>query len=322
MDQCPRCGSGVKKFGTFKNRNGLVQRYRCKYCGHTFNDIHAFQCIRLDDSKVAQIVHLLCEGVGIRACARLCQCDKNTVLNVLTTVGEKCEKLHDKLVRNLTVDSLQLDEIWSRVAIRQRRTIPQDRYRGDFYTFLGITEAKLIAGHFTGKRDAISTDFFINDLRSRVIGRTQITTDAFGSYQPTIARYFNGDVDYAVMQKIYEATPGTVNVIDPIRRYSAPRCVGVEIKHISGEPDTDKICTSHIERCNLSVRHFTKRFCRLGLGWSRKLENHRAAVALFVVHYNFCKRHSTLGTSPAVRSKLTDHIWTPQELIQRLAETN
>lgn len=323
MTTCPECGGKFKKFGSFKNRNGIVQRYRCKACGKTFNDLHTFQGIRLDDSKIVQIVHLLTEGCGVRATARLADCDKNTVLEVLRTVGDKCERLHDKIVRNISVDSLQLDELWARVGIRQQRANPWDKFRGDFYTFLAFeSQSKLIVSHYTGKRDSASTDFFVDDLASRVAGRAQITTDAFPSYPDTIRRYFNGRTDYAVMQKIYKTFGNALDVPDPIRRYSAPKCVGVTVEMLAGEPDTDKICTSHVERVNLSVRHFTKRFGRLGLGWSRKLENHRAAVALFVVSHNFCKRHSTLGTSPAVRSKLTDHVWTAAELVQRLSETN
>lgn len=320
---CPHCGSGAKKFGSFKNSNGIVQRYRCKYCDHTFNDLHAFNSIRLDDAKVVQIVHCLTEGCGIRATSRLTGCDKNTVLSVLRTVGEKCEKLHDQLVRNVAVDSLQLDELWARVGIRQQRTTPRDKLRGDFYTFLAFArDSKLIVSHFTGKRDAVSTDFFVHDLAARIKDRAQITTDAYAAYRDTVLRYFNGRSDYSILQKVY-ATPlqASVDAMDPIRRYSAPVCIGVKVYIISGEPDVDRICTSHIERCNLSVRHFTKRFARLGLGWSRKLNNHRAAVALFVVSYNFCKRHTSLGTSPAVRSKLTDHVWTVAELVERLSAT-
>lgn len=300
-----------------------MQRYRCKFCNRTFNDHHAFTGIRLDNTKVAQIVHLLTEGCGIRATARLSGCDKNTVLGVLRTVGEKCQKFHDRVVRNISVDSLQVDELWARVGIRQKRTTPQDKLRGDFYTYLALErETKLIVSHFTGKRDAVSTDFFVDDLAKRVAHRAQITTDAFSAYRDAIRRCFNGRADYAVMQKEYATPFQALDIVDPIRRYSAPECIGVTIEILAGDPDTDKICTSHIERCNLSVRHFTKRFGRLGLGWSRKLANHRAAVALFVVAHNFLKRHSSLGTSPAVRSKLTDHVWTPPELIQRLSETN
>jgi IS1 family transposase len=262
------------------------------------------------------------EGVGIRATARLADCDKNTVLEVLRTVGDKCERFHDKIIRNITVDNLQLDELWARVGIRQQRISPWEKYRGDFYTFLALEgESKLIVSHYTGKRDTVSTDFFIYDLEQRLAGRVQITTDAWAAYPDTIRRYLLSRLDYAIMQKIYRAPFKDLDTIDPLRRYGAPQCVGVTVEILGGEPDTDKICTSHVERCNLSVRHFTKRFGRLGLGWSRKLENHRAAVALFVVAHNFCKRHSTLGTSPAVRSKLTDHVWNAQELVKRLSET-
>jgi IS1 family transposase len=238
----------------------------------------------------------------------------------LEEVGAACDRLHDKLVRNVVTDSCQIDELWARVAIRQSRTTPQDKERGDFYTFLGLTaREKLIVSHRTGKRDYQTTESFVKDLASRIPGRIQITSDAWRAYPALIRRYLLERLDYAVMVKQYATTPGEV---EAKRRYSPAPFTGVTIKVRAGAPRADRICTSFVERQNLSVRHFTKRFGRLGLGWSRKLDNHRAAVSLFVAAHNFCKVHSSLGCTPAVGAGLTDHNWSVEELLKAACESN
>jgi len=332
MTTCLACGSEIKKFGSFKTRSGSVQRFRClnPACGKTFNEQRRFIGLCLDEAKIVQIVRCLTEGCGVRATARLCGCDKNTVLEVVRTIGEKCERFHDEIVRDIKTESIQLDELWARVGIRQSLTTPSDQLRGDFFTFLGIDRrTKLIISHLTGKRDYENTNDFVADLASRVSGVVQITCDGFKPYVPTIRRHLLGRLNLAVMQKIYGTLNGKDNFdplanwnsFDPIRRYSPPQCTGIKLKTVAGEPDVDKICTSHIERLNLSVRTFNRRFTRLCLGWSRKLANHRYSVALFVVAYNFCKVHSTLGCTPAVGARLTNHVWSIEELVKRLSET-
>jgi hypothetical protein len=184
------------------------------------------------------------------------------------------------------------------------------------YTFLALTaHEKLIVSYYTGKRDGVSTDYFVADLGKRIAGRTQITTDSFKPYPDTLRRYFLDRLDYAVMQKKFATLPGEV---EASRRYSPAPFVGVTIRVKAGAPRRDRICTSHVERANLSVRHFNKRFARLDLGWSRKLDNHRHAVSLFVAAHNFCKVHSTLGTTPAVAAKLAAEPWTIERLIQEI----
>jgi IS1 family transposase len=233
---------------------------------------------------------------------------------VLETVGHQCKTLHDRLVRNLTVGSLQIDELWSKVGVKQARS-DGDPERGDFYTFLAITaREKLIVSQYTGKRDNESTDIFVEDVAKRIDGRVQITTDGWQAYPDAIRSYLLDRLDYAVMQKNY-AVP--LAAVEASRRYSPAPFVGVTIRTVAGAPRPDRICTSHIERANLSVRHFNKRFVRLGLGWSRKLANHRHSVALFVASHNFVKVHTTLGCTPAVGAKLTDHNWTIEELIEQ-----
>ncbi|MBI4664508.1 MAG: transposase [Verrucomicrobia bacterium] len=257
---------------------------------------------------------LFSEGCGVRAISRLTNSHTQTVLSVLETVGEKLAQFLDTRIRNIEVEwGLQIDEIWSRVAIRQSRTTPADRERGDFYTFLALdARTKLIVSNYTGKRDYESTDIFAADVASRVKGRVQITTDGWAAYPDTIRKYLLERLDYAVMQKNYDATPGEV---EAKRRYSPAPFVGVTVEIRAGNPRRDRICTSFVERANLSVRHFNKRFVRLGLGWSRKLANHRHAVTIFVATHNFCKVHKTLGCAPAVGAKLTDHTWTIEELL-------
>ena len=327
---CHCCNGEAKKIGFYRSQKRIVQRYLCTRCSKSFSEPHPLDGLRLDEAKIVQIIKLLAEGVGVRAAARLAGCDKNTVLEVLRVIGAKCERFHDEIVRDIKTESIQLDELWARVGIRQSLTTPSDQLRGDFFTFLGIDRrTKLIISHLTGKRDYENTNDFVADLASRVSGVVQITCDGFKPYVPTIRRHLLGRLNLAVMQKIYGTLNGKDNFdplanwnsFDPIRRYSPPQCTGIKLKTVAGEPDVDKICTSHIERLNLSVRTFNRRFTRLCLGWSRKLANHRYSVALFVVAYNFCKVHSTLGCTPAVGARLTNHVWSIEELVKRLSET-
>jgi IS1 family transposase len=171
--------------------------------------------------------------------------------------------------------------------------------------------------HHTGKRDYENTDTFVADLSSRIVGRVQITSDGWKAYPDTIRHYLLERLDYAVMVKNYDAPQPQV---EASRRYSPAPFIGITTTVKAGNPRHDRICTSHVERANLSVRTFNRRFTRLCLGWSRKLENHRHAVAIFVAAHNFVKHHSTLGTAPAVGAGLTDHEWSIKELFQAVSE--
>ena len=316
---CHCCSGKVRKCGSFRNKNRLVQRYRCTRCGKTSSEDQPFNDLRIDDAKIVQIVKLLGEGLGVRACARLADCHIETVLSVLQTVGTKLAAFLDRNVRNLTVPSLQIDELWSRVFCAQKNTHPSNPEHGDFYTFLALdARTKLIISHFTGKRDGVSTNKLVADFASRIVGRLQITSDAWRSYPAAIRHHLLYRLDYAIMQKNFAAPPAEV---EASRRYSPAPFIGVTIKTIAGAPRADRICTSHVERVNLSVRHYCKRFVRLGLGYSRKLENHRLAVSLFVAVYNYTKVHSTLGCTPAVGAKLTTETWTIERLLQEATKS-
>jgi len=243
-----------------------VQRFKClnPACGKNFNEQRRFIGLCLDESKIVQIVRCLAEGCGVRATARLCGCDKNTVLEVIRVIGEKAEQFHDNTVRNVQTESIQLDELWARVGIRQSRTTEWDTERGDFYTYLALDRrTKLIISHLTGKRDYSNTNDFVADLAERVPGVVQITCDGWKPYAPTLRDHLLGRLNLAVMQKIYGRPDNKFDWDDTIRRYSPPKCTGIKLKTVADEPDVDKICTSHIERLNLSVRTFNRRFTRL-----------------------------------------------------------
>ncbi|HEX4120967.1 MAG TPA: IS1 family transposase [Verrucomicrobiae bacterium] len=315
---CHCCNGEVKRFGTFRNKNRMVQRFRCVRCGKTFSESQPLDDVRLEHQKVVQIVKLLCEGVGVRATGRLAGCDAHTVLGVLSVIGDKCADFLDRNIRNLDTTSIQIDELWARVGVRQNRTTPDDKERGDFYTFLAVeARNKLIISHYTGKRDGESTDIFVKDLASRITGRVQITSDAFTAYPAIIRQYLLERLDYALMVKKFATPPGEV---EAMRRYSPAPFIGTKIEVRAGAPREDRISTSHVERVNLTVRHFNKRFVRLGLGWSRKLANHRHAITLFVAAYNFCKVHATTGTTPAHGANLTDGPWMVERLIEQVCQ--
>lgn len=233
-------------------------------------------------------------------------------------VGTGCQRLHDRLARNVKTNSLQIDELWSKVACSQKNAPDGNEEKGDQYTFLALAaREKFIVSYHTGKRDTRNTDVFVQDVAQRVTGRIQITTDGFIPYPALIRQYLLERLDYAVMVKHFAETPGQV---EAARRYCPAPFVGVTFTVRAGNPRRDRICTSHVERQNLSVRHFNKRFARLSLGYSKTFHNHCYAIALFVCAYNFCKVHSTLGCTPAQAVNLAGEAWTIEKLIEEAAK--
>lgn len=274
--------------------------------------------MRVDFSKAAQVVNLLCEGVGIRAASRLTGLEEETVLNILETAGKHCEALLNTKLRNLKVNFVEIDELWAFVRCKQvnAREFSDD---GDQYTFLATdSDTKLIISQAVAKRTKENAFWFIRDLQTRIDGRCQISTDGFdgytgkGRFPGAIERNFGKDgVDYGTEIKMYES------YAEGQRRYSAPVCIGAHRRRRLGNPDRNRINTSHAERTNLSVRIFNRRFTRLTLGYSKKLENHRHAVALFTAHFNFCRVHSAHKQTPAQAAGLTDRVWTVGKLLSK-----
>jgi transposase-like protein len=188
---CHCCSGPTKKFGRFHNKNRLVQRFRCTRCGKTFSESQPLEGVRVETSKAVQVVHLLCEGMGIRAAARLSGLDEGTILNILETAGEHCARLLDARIRDVQVESVQADEMFAFVYCKQYNNVLKDPAKGEQYTFLAIDRgSKLILSHYVGKRTGESTDIFVADLRKRIKGHAQVTTDGLQS----LRRRFHGQL--------------------------------------------------------------------------------------------------------------------------------
>lgn len=268
---------------------------------------------RLTTVQRAQVVRCLCEGNSIRSTVRIIGVAKNTVVKLLCEMGCACADYHHKHVRNLVVRRLQCDEIWSFVGAKMKNVTPEQKQDGwgDVWTWTAIdADTKLCVTYFVGDRGKHSAFAFMEDCASRINGRVQITTDMHKPYLTAVENAFGGDADYAQLQKIYGAPEANE------ARYSPATCIGCEMKTVSGVPDPKHVSTSYVERQNLNMRMGMRRFTRLTNGFSKKVENHGHAVALYFAFYNFCRVHQTLRVTPAMEAGLTDHVWSIEELIR------
>lgn len=264
------------------------------------------------------------EGSSVRAAGRIAGAAKGTVLKLLADVGTACAAYQHEHLRNLPCTQLQCDEIWSFVAMHERR-VPDELKGGgvgDSWTWTAIcADTKLVPCWHIGARDADAATDFMEDLASRLANRVQLTTDGHKAYLRAVEQAFgwNG-ADYAMLVKLYGPGP------DGQRRYSPPECVGAEKVWIMGQPERAKVSTSYVEAQNLTMRMSVRRFTRLTTGYSKKLENHMHAVSLYFMHYNFSRPHHTLTkarrgihTTPAMAAGVTNRVWKLDE-IARLAD--
>lgn len=258
------------------------------------------------------IVSALTEGCSIRAVERLTDTHRDTVMRLGVRVGLGCAALHDALMRNLHVPRIEMDETWSYVGKKQKKLKPEDGSDvGDQYVFLALAgAAKAIVSYRVGKRTADNTRAFVMDLRERVLGAPEISSDAFQAYPVAVDLAFGLDCTFGTIEKHYAAP----QAVEAARRYSPADVVAVAKRSVVGRPK--HISTSYVERQNLSLRMAQRRFTRLTNAFSKKLENHCAAVALYVTHYNFCRVHEALRVTPAMQLGVTDHVWTISELVE------
>jgi IS1 family transposase len=263
--------------------------------------------------KQVAVISDLCEGVSIRATERLTGIHRDTIMRLGARVGTGCAKVHSRLMRDLNVSRLEFDEIWQFVGKKRKAVRDTDPDTvGDQYTYIALAgSAKAIISYYTGKRTNEATSAFARDVRARVLGAPEISTDGLNSYPFAIERAFKQDCSHGVIVKNYAAAAGVNS--EAARRYSPGDVVSVEVKTVSGTPRN--ISTSYIERQNLTVRMQQRRFTRLTNAFSKKFENHCAAVALYAMHYNFCRVHETLKITPAMQVGVTDHVWSIRELI-------
>ena len=263
--------------------------------------------------RAALAVQLLIEGNSIRSTERITKLDRNTIMRVLVLAGERCEKLLADRITRVKVRDVEADEMWGFVGMKEKAK--GNLYKnvaalGDAYTYVAIERnSKLILAWHLGKRNRQDTLAFITKLRRATDGIFQLTTDGWPSYLDAVERVFGTDIHFAQLVKVYAATR------DGEQRYSPAEVVDVEIVPRIGMPDYERICTSHVERQNLTMRMQIRRLTRLTNAFSKKWENLRAAVALHFAYYNFCRIHQSLRVTPAMEAGLTDHVWELRELL-------
>jgi IS1 family transposase len=267
----------------------------------------------LTEEQQCDVIAAFCEGVSIRGIERLHGIHRDTVMKLGVKVGEGCAVLHGKIMTNLHVSRLELDEVWSFLHTKRRNVKEGDPEEyGDQYLFLALDSVgKAIISWLVGKRNGRNTVSLMDDVRHRVLGNPEISTDGYPPYLKAIDLAFDGQASHGVVDKQTVIIAGDG---DRIGYYAREKLVAVKRIPVAGTPA--KISTSYVERVNLSLRMAQRRFTRLTNGFSKKYENHCAAIALFVMHYNFCRVHETLRITPAMQLGVTDHIWSISELVQ------
>jgi len=316
---CLCCNGETKKFGRFQNHNRIVQRYRCVRCGKTMSESQPLAGIRTEFEQASKVVHLLSETMGLRAISRFTGYDLKTIHRILESAGEHCARFLDAKVRNVKVPYVQADEVFSYIQQKPNGRNEDDPDRGSMWTFFSIAHReKLIINWRVCKRTGDEAESFLRDLKSRMAERFQLTTDAFRGYVATrsnvgnVKKVLHDCCDYATETKVIKKDP----LFTGQRIYFAPKILKITRQARFGTPDMALATTNHAERTNLSLRTFTRRFVRCTINFSKKTENHRHAVAIFVATFNFCRVHKSLGgKTPAMAAGLTDHVWTIKELL-------
>lgn len=303
-----------KKHGRDCNGN---QRFRCKLCGATFIDHQPRPLgdLRMPMDKAVAVLKMLLEGVSVRATERLTGVSKKAILRLLVLVGNRARLFWIKRMNGIQCDELQVDEIWSFIAMKERTRKRLDRSEefGDCYVFTAIDpNSKLMVNWHCGKRDYGDAEYFCEKLARNTAGRMQITTDGFKPYSNIMVEAFRARVDFAQLIKIF-GTPRSDG-----GTYSPAEIKGTRRRVCMGNPDPAKVSTSIVERSNLTLRMRCRRFTRLTNAHSKTWQNHEAAVAIVFMAYNFVTIHSTLKTTPAVQHGLTDHAWSFEEMLDVL----
>lgn len=267
---------------------------------------------KLNKGKQAQIIAALVEGNSLRATARMCSVAFNTVLKLLPEIGSACAAFQDKTLRDLKCKRVQCDEIWSFCYAKEKNVTQEIAAKipdaGDVWTWVAMdADSKIVVSFMVGDRGPRTAKRFMSDLASRLANRVQLTTDGHRVYLTAVEDAFGGDIDYAMLVKLYG------NDASDETRYSPAECIGCQNVGITGRPEPKHISTSFVERQNLTMRMMMRRFTRLTNGFSRKIENHIWAIALHYMHYNFCRVHQSLRVTPAMEAGISDHVWEIKE---------
>lgn len=269
--------------------------------------------MRISMEKAEMCLQLMLEGMSIRSIQRITGLHQKTILDLLVLAGEKCEKLMNDKIKGIAVKDVEADEIWGFVGMKNRAKMHkkiEDPEIGDAYTFVGIERnSKLILAWHLGHRDMVNTEAFTEKLDYATSGHFQLSTDGWAPYENAVSYSLGTRVDYAMLIKVY------ANNREGETKYSPPEVVKTVSKDMIGSPDPRRICTSIVERSNLSMRTSIRRLTRLTNAFSKKFDNLKAMLALYFAFYNFCRIHSSIRCTPAMESGLTNHIWTVRELL-------
>ena len=280
---------------------------------------------KLSQERRVQVVKALVEGNSINGTVRMTGVAKNTVLKLLADLGSACLDYQETTLRDLNLRYIECDEIWEFCYAKERNVPIEHKGEfgyGDVWTWTGIdADTKLVPCWHVGGRTGRDAWDFISNLRSRLTNRVQLTTDGLRAYLEAIEGVFGAEVNYAMLNKIYGHEPR-----EGQRRYSPAECIGAEKRVVAGDPDKSRISTSYVERQNLTMRMSMRRFTRLTNAFSKKIENHMHAISLHFMWYNFARPHKTLSKpylkTPAMAAGVTDHIWTAEEIVSLLGDSN
>jgi IS1 family transposase/transposase-like protein len=288
-------------------------RLRCCLCGKTWTDVaRPLGDMRTGVKDAATVLAMLVEGMSIRAASRITGMKANTICDLILTVGDNCERLLAEMVKGVEATDVQCDEIWSFVACKERTRVAS-RYTGDeghSWTWIAIDRnSKLILAHHVGQRDSQSCEQFLHKLDRATVGRFQLSADGLGAYTLNVPFTFRNRVDFGQLVKQYGGGNTT-------GRYSPSRLTGAQKRPMYGNPDHDRICTSHIERLNLTLRMNVRRFTRLTNAHSKSLRHHKAMQAIFFAWYNLCRSHEAIKKTPAMAAGLVNRVWTVSQLIE------
>ena len=268
---------------------------------------------KLPLEKRVQILSMLCEGSAMRSISRVVDVSFNTIAKLLRDAGLACAAYHDQNVRNVTAKRVQCDEIWS-FCYAKAKNVPTAKKApagaGDVWTWAALdADSKLIVGWLVGGRDAEYANEFMQDVASRLADRVQLTTDGHAAYLDAVETAFGAGVDFATLIKLYGQAP------DAAKRYSPPTCVGTRRERWTGDPDPKHVSTSYVERQNLTMRMSMRRFTRLTNAFSRRIDNHCHALALYFVWYNFVRIHTSLRVTRAMAAGITDRLWEMKDIV-------
>jgi transposase-like protein/IS1 family transposase len=313
---CHNCKSVCKKSG--KHRNGL-QRFKCAQCRRTFTEEQQrpLDNMRLPMDKAIMCLKLLVEGNSIRSTERITGVEKKTIISLLLLAGEKCERLLEEKIKGVAVRDVQADEMWGYVGMKEktkRRNGRDDSTLGDAYTFVAIERhTKLVLAWHLGRRNVKDTVEFTEKIYNATSGRFQLTTDGFAAYPDAVTYSLGTRVSFAQLVKVYSQPEQGGGE----RRYSPAEVIKAIPTPIYGQPDRERISTSHVERQNLTMRMMMRRLTRLTNAFSKKWENLRAALALHFAYYNFCRIHTSIRCTPAMEARITSRVWELQDLLSR-----